>query len=106
LLVGWSSHEKTPLVFQRHGLRIAVLSYNEFHPRSFEAGHNTPGVAWSEDQQVEADITAARKLHRADVVIPIMHWGWENERQASDFQRWQLCHEKKPTMNFSVKLGC
>jgi poly-gamma-glutamate capsule biosynthesis protein CapA/YwtB (metallophosphatase superfamily) len=101
-----SSHEKTPLVFQRHGLRIAVLSYNEFHPRSFEAGHNTPGVAWSEDQQVEADITAARKLHRADVVIPIMHWGWENERQASDLQRWQLCHEKKPTMNFSVKLGC
>ncbi len=77
----------TPLVFQRHGLRIAVLSYNEFHPRSFEAGHNTPGVAWSEDQQVEADIKAARKFHRADVVIPIMHWGWENERQANARQR-------------------
>lgn len=77
----------TPLMFQRHGLRIAVLSYNEFHPRSFEAGHNTPGVAWSEDQQVEADIKAARKFHRADVVIPIMHWGWENERQANARQR-------------------
>jgi poly-gamma-glutamate synthesis protein (capsule biosynthesis protein) len=76
-----------PLVFDRHGLRIAVLSYNEFHPRSFEAGHDLPGVAWSEDQQVVADIKAARLLHRADLVIPIMHWGWENERQANARQR-------------------
>ena len=78
----------TPLVFQRQGLRIAVLSYNEFHPRSFEAGHDTPGVAWSEDQQVVADIRAARQQHQADLVIPIMHWGWENERQANPRQRF------------------
>lgn len=77
----------TPLLFHRHGLRIAVLSYNEFHPRSFEAGHNTPGVAWSEDHQVVADIKAARQRHSADLVIPIMHWGWENETQANARQR-------------------
>ncbi len=77
----------TPLLFHRHGLRIAVLSYNEFHPRSFEAGHNTPGVAWSEDHQVVADIKAARQRHGADLVIPIMHWGWENETQANARQR-------------------
>jgi len=70
-----------PLIFERKGLRIAVLSYNEFQPRSFEAGHNLPGVAWSEDQQVVADILAARTVHKADLVIPIMHWGWENEGQ-------------------------
>ena len=76
-----------PLIFQRQGLRIAVLSYNEFHPRSFEAGTNMPGVAWSEDEQVVADILAARRVRRADVVIPIMHWGWENEPRANARQR-------------------
>ena len=77
----------TPLVFTRKGLRIAVLSYNEFHPRSFEAGFDIPGVAWSEDQQVVDDIQAARRIHRADLVIPVMHWGWENERTANPRQR-------------------
>jgi len=81
------AHE--PLIFERKGLRIAVLSYNEFHPRSFEAGPNLPGVAWSEDQQVVADILAARQIHKADVVIPLMHWGWENELKANPRQ-WQL----------------
>ncbi len=76
-----------PLIFNRKGLRIAVLSYNEFHPRSFEAGAHLPGVAWSEDEQVVADIKAARRVHRADLVIPIMHWGWENELTANPRQR-------------------
>ena len=78
-----------PLIFERKGLRIAVLSYNEFQPRSFEAGPNLPGVAWSEDQQVVADIVAARAVHKADLVIPIMHWGWENELRGNARQ-WQL----------------
>jgi poly-gamma-glutamate synthesis protein (capsule biosynthesis protein) len=76
-----------PLIFERKGLRIAVLSYNEFQPRSFEANHNVPGTAWSEDQRVVADIRAARRVHRADLVIPIMHWGWENEPVANGRQR-------------------
>ena len=77
----------TPLVFTRNGWRIAVLSYNEFHPRSFEAGFDIPGVAWSEDQQVVEDIQTARRIHHADLVIPVMHWGWENERTANPRQR-------------------
>ena len=77
----------TPLVFTCNGWRIAVLSYNEFHPRSFEAGFDIPGVAWSEDQQVIEDIQTARRIHRADLVIPVMHWGWENERTANPRQR-------------------
>ena len=76
-----------PLIFERKGLRIAVLSYNEFQPRSFEANHNVPGTAWSEDERVVADIRAARRVHRADLVIPIMHWGWENEPAANARQR-------------------
>lgn len=74
-----------PLVVQRRGLKIAFLGYNEFLPRSFEADFDQPGVAWSEDDQVVADIAQARRM--ADLVIPVMHWGWEYERLASARQR-------------------
>lgn len=81
------SHAHAPLIIERKGLRIALLSYNEFMPRSFEADSHAPGIAWSEDEQVVADIRAARTTHRADLVIPVMHWGWENEPLANDRQR-------------------
>ena len=75
-----------PLWINRKGLRIAVLSYNEFKPRSFEAGADRPGIAWSEDSQVVSDIRAARAAG-ADLVIPFMHWGWEREPAPSERQR-------------------
>lgn len=75
-----------PLWIERNGLKIAVLGYNEFKPRSFEAGAETPGVAWSEDDHVVADIRAARAAG-ADAVIPFMHWGWERETTPTDRQR-------------------
>ncbi|MEN9481501.1 MAG: hypothetical protein RLZZ298_2896 [Pseudomonadota bacterium] len=80
-----------PLWIERKGLKIAVLAYNEFKPRSFEAGADHPGVAWSEDSQVIADIRAA-KAAGADLVIPYMHWGWEKEDKPSARQR-QLAHK-------------
>ena len=76
-----------PLIVERKGLRIALLGYNEFFPRSFEAGHNQPGIAWSEDEQVLLDIRQARERDRADLVIPVMHWGWEHETRASERQK-------------------
>ena len=66
-----------PLIVERHGIRIAFLGYNEFQPRNFEADHDRAGVAWSEDEQVVRDIVDARRVWKADVVIPVMHWGWE-----------------------------
>ncbi len=79
------AHE--PLIIERRGLRIALLGYNEFLPRSFEADADRPGIAWSEDEQVQRDIARARSVHRADLVFPFMHWGWEDEPLASDRQR-------------------
>lgn len=78
-----SAHK--PLWIERKGLRIAVLGYNEFKPRSFEAGAMSPGIAWSEDSHVVSDIRAARKAG-ADIVIPFMHWGWERETTPSERQ--------------------
>jgi hypothetical protein len=75
-----------PLWIERKGLRLAVLAYNEFKPRSFEAGPDWPGIAWSEDSQVTSDIRAARAAG-ADLVIPFMHWGWEREQKPSERQR-------------------
>jgi len=77
----------TPLIVERKGIRIALLGYNEFMPRSFEADADAPGTAWSEDEQVVADIRKARSFYHADLVIPIMHWGWEDEMKANARQR-------------------
>ena len=71
---------RTPYLLKVKGLRIAMLAYNDFEPRHFEAGPSWPGVAWSVDEQVVADIRAARTVHKADLVIPFMHWGEEHER--------------------------
>lgn len=76
-----------PLIIERQGLRVAFLAYNEFFPRSFEADTDKPGIAWSEDEQVVLDIRRARSAYRADLVIPVMHWGWEHEPRASERQR-------------------
>jgi poly-gamma-glutamate capsule biosynthesis protein CapA/YwtB (metallophosphatase superfamily) len=81
------SEAHTPLIIERKGLRIALLGYNEFMPRSFEADYNALGIAWSEDEQVVADIKRARTVYGADVVIPVMHWGWENELTSNARQR-------------------
>ena len=75
-----------PLWIEKKGLRIALLSYNEYKPRAFEAGPDWPGIAWSEDSQVVSDIRAARAAG-ADLVIPFMHWGWEREPAPTERQR-------------------
>lgn len=79
-----------PLLVERRGVRIALLGYDEFLPRRFEAGSASPGVAWSEDEDVVADIRGARAAG-ADIVIPFMHWGWEYEPRPSARQR-ELAH--------------
>lgn len=75
-----------PYWVHKGGLRIALLAYNEFKPRSFAAGPHWPGVAWSEDSLVVADIRAARAAG-ADIVLPYMHWGWEREPEPTLRQR-------------------
>jgi poly-gamma-glutamate synthesis protein (capsule biosynthesis protein) len=79
------AHE--PLIVERKGIRIAFLGYNEFFPRSFEADVDRAGVAWSDDDQVALDISNARKVHHAGIVISMMHWGWEHDTVASERQR-------------------
>ena len=79
-----------PFIFERKGIKVALLGYDEFRPKAFEARPDAPGVAWSHgvdyEARVVADIRAARSEHDADLVIPFMHWGWE-ESPANDRQK-------------------
>ena len=67
-----------PLIIERKGVKVAFVGYSEFQPRSFEAGADRPGVAWAEDEQILRDMRLARTAG-ADLVIPVLHWGWEHE---------------------------
>ena len=91
-----------PLWIERKGLKIAVLGYNEFAPRAFEAGASTPGTAWSEDDHVISDIRAA-KAAGADLIIPFMHWGWEHEPAPS--QRLQALARRMIDEGASLVVG-
>jgi len=74
-----------PAIIERQGLRIALLGYDEMFPRRFEAGPDSPGIAWADEEQIVADIHAARG--QADVVIPFMHWGQEHSEVSHARQR-------------------
>jgi poly-gamma-glutamate capsule biosynthesis protein CapA/YwtB (metallophosphatase superfamily) len=80
------SEAHAPLLLKKHGVTIALLGYDEFHPRSFEAAPERAGVAWAEEEQIVLDITRARAAG-AQVVLPFLHWGWENEPAPSARQR-------------------
>ena len=84
-----SAHE--PIIFEDKGKRIAVLGFDIFLPRSFEALDDRPGTAWGESDYIVADIKRAKDFYRADVVITYPHWGWEGEKVASQNQA-QLAH--------------
>jgi poly-gamma-glutamate capsule biosynthesis protein CapA/YwtB (metallophosphatase superfamily) len=73
-----TTEARTPWLVEKKGIRIAFLGYNDFQPRAFEAGPHWPGVAWAVEAQMIADLRAARDLHKADIVIPYLHWGWED----------------------------
>jgi poly-gamma-glutamate capsule biosynthesis protein CapA/YwtB (metallophosphatase superfamily) len=84
-----AAHE--PYLTTVKGKKIAVLGYDGFFPRSFEALEDRAGVAWLDTDFIVADIKRAREVHRADWVIVVPHWGWEYEKIASS-QQQTLAH--------------
>lgn len=75
-----------PLIFTVKGKKVALLGYNEFFPRSFEALPDRAGIAWSEDDFVVQGIRRARQVYGADYIITYPHWGFEHEKFASERQ--------------------
>lgn len=73
-------------LFERNGVRIALLGYLDFSPRWFAAAPGMPGVAWLDEDQAALDIRRAR-ADGADVVVVVPHWGVEHEPSANSRQR-------------------
>jgi poly-gamma-glutamate synthesis protein (capsule biosynthesis protein) len=81
-----AAHE--PAIFEAKGKRIALLGYDIFLPRSFEALEDRPGTAWGDPDYIAADIQKAKNFYKADIVITYPHWGWEGDKIASARQEF------------------
>lgn len=83
----------TPAIVERNGLQIAFLAYVDvpvetysgFDTRRWIATTSSPGVAWAQPEQIARDVSAARK--NADVVIVILHSGYEYRTEPNALQR-------------------
>lgn len=76
---------RKPALLEANGTRVAVLSYSLTFPEEFWAGPAKPGTAFGHEEQVRADVAAARK--RADVVLVSFHWGQEGNPELRPYQR-------------------
>ena len=77
-----------PVIFEINGVKLAFLAYVDvpveyrgFDARAWIAGENRPGVAWAETKRIHTDVTDA--LSQADIVVVILHSGYENVIQPS-----------------------
>lgn len=75
-----------PLIVKRRGVRIALLGYNDYPPRRFEATDHRPGTAWIDRNVITAAIALLRRHEPSLIIIPYLHWGEEEERRHSDEQ--------------------
>ncbi len=70
-----------PLILKRRGVRIALLGYNDYPPRRFEATDDRPGTAWIDRDVMTSAIATLRQREPALIIIPYLHWGEEEERR-------------------------
>ncbi len=80
------------LIVNRSGHRVALLGYNGFQPRSFEATRSGPGTAWLIERDVINDIRRTRTTQQPDIVVLFLHWGTEFDEQPSQAQRVMAQH--------------
>ena len=86
---------RAPVIISHNGLRVGFLAYVDvpvegrtgFNTASWSAGPFTPGIAWANVPDIEADVMAARAL--SDVVVVMMHFGLEGHRDPTSAQRAQ-----------------
>lgn len=65
---------RAPAVLEGNGLRLAVLGCSD-HPREFEAGLSSPGIAYADLQHGLDWLPAAIAPLDVDVVLVTPHWG-------------------------------
>ncbi len=80
---------RAPVYMVKGGATVAFLAYSLTFPEEFWAGPDKPGTAFGHEQDVRADVTAARQT--ADIVVVSFHWGQEGKTELRDYQV-QLAH--------------
>jgi len=51
------------------------------------------------------DIRDAREKYRADIVIPFLHWGWEDESMPSERQRVFAALRQRAAPELAARFG-
>ena len=80
---------RAPVYMVKGGATVAFLAYSLTFPEEFWAGPDKPGTAFGHEQDVRADVAAARR--KADIVVVSFHWGQEGKTELRDYQV-QLAH--------------
>lgn len=75
---------RTPVYMKADGVTVAFLAYSLVFPEEFWAGPDKPGTAFGHEQNVRADVAAARQ--KADIVVVSFHWGQEGKTDLRDYQ--------------------
>jgi len=70
-------------IIEVKGQKLAFLGYNHI------SGHLSAGIAWADEEKIEEDIKAVRKI--ADIIIVGFHWGVEYVTQPTAKQK-ELAH--------------
>jgi poly-gamma-glutamate synthesis protein (capsule biosynthesis protein) len=77
---------RKPAVVTIRGIRVAVVGISAIIPApSWKAGPDHPGLAYDDDAQITAQVSAAKR--QADVVVAFFHWGIEYTYGPSPAQR-------------------
>ena len=75
-----------PYIFEKDGLRIAMLNYTNIWNLNIDVSHDGQVVADMSEEALYADIAAAHE--QADLVVVFPHWGAEYETSPSEGERY------------------
>ncbi len=87
MMIGGYKNEddyKNIRIYERDGVKIAMLAYTEFTNLKPTKGYDTY-IPYLENADIEAEVKAAKEA--ADVVIASVHWGKENRMYTNDAQK-------------------
>lgn len=79
-----------PVIIEADGLRVAFLAFADvstidYDYLAWEAGVDTPGIAWAHHDRIEAGVRAAKS--EADLVVVLFHNGYEIIQKVSALQQ-------------------
>lgn len=79
-----------PVFIEADGLRVAFLAFTDvstidYDYLAWEAGPDTPGIAWAHHDRIEAGVRAAKS--EADLVVVLFHNGYEIIQKVSALQQ-------------------